>query len=170
MAIVVEDGTGMANSNSYASETELDDYCDERAITLADGDAEAALIRASSALDGAYRMSYPGYRTLSRDQAMEWPRTAAYDYEGVMIDASTVPYEIKHATFEMAIREVAEPGIMTPDLERGGFIRRMKAGSVEIEYGGSNNQTIFTIIDGIMSKIIGYGATQSPMFGSTIRG
>jgi hypothetical protein len=47
--MVVEDGTGLANANSYASEATLDTYTDDRGITLASGDAEAALVRATAA-------------------------------------------------------------------------------------------------------------------------
>ena len=76
--MIVEDGTGLANSNSYASEDTLDTYCDDRGITLATGDSEAALIRATAAIDATYRNRYPGYKTQLRDQALEWPRTSAY--------------------------------------------------------------------------------------------
>lgn len=171
--LVLEDGTALATSNAYADADTLDTYCDDHGITLAssDGDAkDSALIRASAALDGAYRLAFPGYRTSGRDQAMEWPRTAAYDYEGVMLATDEVPQEVIDATCEMAVREVETPGIMTPDLERGGFVRRLKAGSVEVEYGGSNNQTVFTIIDGIMSKLVGSQAVASTMFGIAVRG
>lgn len=172
MTIVVEDGTGLASANSYVSGDELATYCEDRAITLASSDddaIEAALVRATAAIDGGYRMAFPGYRASARDQALEWPRLAAYDYEGILIDGTSVPPEVKQATCETAIRELADPGSMTPDLERGGFIRRMKAGSVEIEYGGNNNQTVYTIIDGILSRITGGSVSTSPMFASAVR-
>jgi len=172
MTIVVEDGTGLSNANSYVSGDDLTTYAEDRAITLASTDddtIEAALVRATAAIDGGYRMSFPGYRVQGRDQALEWPRLAAYDYEDILIDSTSVPDEIVQATCEAAIRELTDPGSMTPDLERGGFIRRMKAGSVEIEYGGNNNQTDYTIIDGIMSKIIGGTVSTSPMFASAVR-
>jgi hypothetical protein len=155
MAIVVEDGTCIADANSYVGTDDFETYCENAGYTIPSGDEESALIRATLALDAAYRTNYPGYRTLGRMQGLDWPRTAAYDYEGYVIDTKTIPREIIKATCEMAIREIATPGIMQPDLKRGGFIRSMRAGSVEITYGGSNNRTIFTIIDGIMSSLLG---------------
>lgn len=156
MPIIVEDGTFPEGANSYISETDFDTYCDDRAITPTEGaDAEAALIRASVALDGAYRAKYSGYRTLGREQGLEWPRTAAYDYEGMLIGDDEVPQEVRDATCELALREMAQPGSVTPDLERGGWIQSVSAGSVSVTYGGSTNRTTYTIVDAIMSKLLG---------------
>lgn len=161
MSLVVEDGTGKANSNSYISVNDLNNYAAERAITLAsDDDQDAACIRASATLDLMYRMAYPGYRTVGRNQAMEWPRTAAYDYEGIIISTGVVPKEIQQATCELAIRELAEPGSTAPDLDRGGQIQSFRAGSVAVTYGaGATAQTVFSVVEGIMASLIG---TASP--------
>jgi hypothetical protein len=168
MSIVLEDGSGILNANSYVTEEEFDTYCDDRDITADDGDAEAALIRAAVALDGKYRMKYPGYRTVGRLQGLEWPRTAAYDYEGLTIDTDEIPLEIKNAQCELALRELTEPGSLTPDLERGGNIRSIRAGSVGIDYSGSTVMTVYTIVDQILSKLI--GPVYSPYSGKTVRG
>ncbi len=168
--IVIEDGTAIADANSYASSDDLDTYCGNNGVTLAssDGDTiDASLIRASAALDGSYRMVYPGYRTLGRQQGLEWPRTAAYDYEGLVIGTNEVPREIIAATCEMAIHEVAVPGSMAPDLAAGGFIRALRAGSVSIEYTGAGYeaQPIITTINHILSSLI--GSTSSLAFSGT---
>jgi DnaT-like ssDNA binding protein len=155
MTLVLETGAGIATANSYVDEDFFDTYCDDKSLVPIDGDTEAALIRATTALDNKYRSNYPGYRTLGRAQGLEWPRTAAYDYEGLVINTNEVPIEVKQATCEFALRELEEPGSVTPDLERGGYIRSIRAGSVGIDYGGSSNQTTYTIVDGIMAKILG---------------
>jgi hypothetical protein len=67
-----------------------------------------------------------------------------------------VPIEIVHATIEAAVRELATPGSLAPDLERGGAIKSLRAGSVGIEYmGNAPAETIFTLIDGILSGLLG---------------
>lgn len=164
--IVVEDGTGIATANAYADDDDLSTYADNNNVTLASSDSDAidsALIRASAALDGGYRMVFPGYRTKGREQALEWPRTAAYDYEGLVIGTNEIPREIVAATCEMAIRELSSPGSMAPDLAAGGFIRRLQAGSVSIEYTGGayESQSVFTTIDNILSSLIGSMAATS---------
>jgi hypothetical protein len=170
MGIIVEDGTGLAGANSYASEDELDTYTDDRAITLATGDAEAALIRATAAIDAIYGSRFPGYKTNGRDQNLLWPRIYAYDGDGDLIDSDEIPVEIKNATCEAAVRELTTPGSMSPDLERGGGVKRLKAGSVEIEYGSNAEAgTTFSVIDGILSALLGASA-MSNMFGKAVRG
>lgn len=190
MTIVVEDGTGFANANSYASEDTLSTYADDRGYTLASGDAESALIRATMYID-TYRFRFPGYRVKGRSQGLEWPRYNAYtqvpsmgrelpgyghhtspntDFLGIsVIPSNVVPIEIVQATCEAAIRELATPNSMQPDMDRGGLIRSIKAGSVSIDYAdnapaGSTSQIIDNILAGIL---IG---ENSALFGSTVRG
>src|SRR5262245_2520149 len=144
MAITLEDGSIVTGANTYATEDMADTYFEDRASTdwdTATGDKEGALIRATASLDAMYRLSYPGYRVAGRDQELEWPRTAAYDYEELLIDEESIPTEIIQATCELALREVLSPGSTQPDLERGGMIRSVRAGSVAVEYGGSQATT-----------------------------
>jgi hypothetical protein len=156
MTLVLETGSGVANSNSYVSTGTLETYCDDRAITLASGDEEGALIRATAYLDNTYRTRFPGQRKLFRNQGLEWPRVGVVDMNGFPVADNAIPIEIIRATCEAAIRELAAPGALAPDLERGGSVKRLKAGSVEIEYGtNAASGTIFQIIDGMLSGLIG---------------
>lgn len=159
MSLILEDGTAPAGANSYATETMADDYFDARGNTTwtdSTDDKEAALIRATQAIDALYRGRWPGYRSNFRSQNLEWPRTNAYDTEGNIIDSDEIPQEVIDATCEAAIRELATSGSMIPDLDRGGDIRAITAGSVSIQYGAAAAvTTTFSLIDGILSKIIG---------------
>lgn len=160
MAFTVEDGTGIEGANSYVSENDLGTYTDDRGVTLASGDAEAALIRATASIDAIYRSRFPGWRTNGRSQGLEWPRSGASDAEGNEIAEDEIPVEIVNAVCEFAVRELTTPGSTAPDLERGGNIRRMKAGSVEIEYGGNATaNTVFQIVDGILAGLLGGNST-----------
>jgi hypothetical protein len=175
MTITVENGTGLSTANTYVSENDattyhLDRDNDDWHAYSGTEDKEAALVRATAAIDGMFRSSFPGYKKLSRDQSLEWPRSYAYDIEGNLIDSDSLPRELVQATCEAALRELQDPGCMAPDLERGGDVRRMKAGSVEIEYGaGSQARTAYTILAQILGPILTQNATSS-MFGSSSRG
>ncbi len=169
--MLLEDGTGVPESNSYVSEDDFVSYAEDRGMTLAAGDVEAALIRASKAIDARYSSSYPGYRKSGRSQGLHWPRAAAYDISGWLVRDDQVPIEIVQATCEAAIRELAEPNSMMPDLERGGQIQSIRAGSVGITYASNASaRTTFTLIDGILSNILsGVGGNGGGLFGSTVR-
>ncbi len=156
MTLIVEDGTGLANSNSYCSEDTLDTYCDDRGITLADGDAEAALIRATAWIDNTYRTRFQGWPVNLRAQALQWPRIGVYDQNGIYVATDSIPSEVVQATCEAAVRELTEAGSLAPDLDRGGNIKELAAGSVRIVYGANATQTTtFQVINGILDGLLG---------------
>ncbi len=170
MAFIVEDGTGVAGATSYASEDDFDTYTEDRNYTVTVGDTETALIRATQVLDATYRKRFPGTRTNARSQNLEWPRTNATDDAGNEIAVDEIPVEIIDATCELALRELASPGSTMPDVDRGGQPRRLKAGSVEIEYGANATaQATFSLIDGILDGLLA-GTGSGSIQGTAIRG
>lgn len=167
MTIVVEDGTGLANANSYASEATLGTYCDDRGITLPSGDAKTALIRGTRYVNDTYRPRFPGYRVKMRAQGLEWPRIYAYDASYQLVASDAVPIEIVYATCEAAVRELTEAGSLAPDLDRGGQIRELQAGSVRLVYGANAiAQTTFQVIDGLLEGLLG---ASNSLTGRTVR-
>jgi hypothetical protein len=176
MALVLEDGSAPEGANSYAAVETADAYHSARgnstwaeASTSPDQGKTAALIRATTAIDAIYRARFPGTKANGRDQSLEWPRIDATDNEGEEIAEDEIPQEIVDAVCEAALRELVEAGSMMPDLERGGSVRRLKAGSVEIEYGNNASaRTAFTIIDGILAGLL--GAASSGYTATAVRG
>ena len=175
MTLTVETGAGVPGADSYVATVDCANYAINRGLTFgSDATADAAIRRATFYIDNTYRIRFPGYRTFRRAQVLEWPRTNAYYtypepagdtpyfvdprmlYPFDLIGANTIPPEIITATCEAAIREYAEPGVLQPDLERGGLISTLKAGSVEVKYGaGAPAQTIFQVVEAALSGLIG---------------
>jgi len=175
----------VATAESYVSVAGCSSYAISHNLTFdvtALSQAEAALRVASAYIDDGYRLRFPGYRTFRRAQGREWPRTGAFysyadnatpspylygygrggsgygytawPYDPIGINA--IPPEIVNATCLAAIREYAEPGVLQPDLERGGAVSLLKAGPVEVKYASAASaQTIFQIIDAALSGLIG---------------
>jgi hypothetical protein len=171
----VEDGEGLADADSYVSLADAAEYCTSHGLTFAispAAPAEAALIRATAFIDNRYSSSFPGYRKAGRSQALQWPRAVAYDSEGWLIADDEIPIEVIEATIEAAVREFAVPNSMMPDLERGGEIQSLRAGSVSITYAsGAPAETKFSIIDRIMSNILnGTQGSGGGLFGRAMRG
>lgn len=172
MSLNVETGTGDADSDAYVSVADCATYATARGLTFPTspaGPAEAAIIRATAAIDAMYRARFPGQRLNGRTQALEWPRKYASDAEGNPIAEDEIPQEVINATCEAAVRELAAPNSMMPDLERGGQIKSIKAGSVAIEYGGNATaRTAFTLIDGILAGLL--GVAQPSFVATAVRG
>jgi hypothetical protein len=166
--LVVEDGTGIANANSYVDRDYVDAYHLEMGNTdwvmksstyesdpsESDLDGDRAMIRGARSLDRIFGNSWKGLQTFYGTQGLNWPRTGV-DYEGNAIERNELPRELKHAQCEAALREKVSPGSLLPDLERGGAIRKVKAGSVEVVYeSGAPSTTIFQPIELILSKLL----------------
>lgn len=173
-ALVVEDGSGLPNSDSYVSVEDAVAYAVAHGIAFSDADddaASAALRRSTAWIDSTYRTRFTGYRTFRRSQALEWPRAGAYVYipnnasdmayaggydpAYDYLATNEIPVEIINATCEAAVRELATPGALTPDLDRGGAVKSLKAGSVQIEYAGTASaMTVWTAIDNALSGLL----------------
>ncbi len=185
--IVVEDGTGLPNANSFASEGMLNTYCSDHAITIPNGDARAALIRATQYIEGNYRGRWPGARVKYRGlQSLSWPRFGAYANDesrinysalqlagayadnaypysiGYYIQPNEIPVEVIQAVCEAAIRELLIPGYLQPDLTLTN-IKSEDAGDTSFEYFvGRGAIPLITVIDGILAPIL---LTRTDLFG-----
>jgi hypothetical protein len=164
VTLVVEDGTGKPDANSYASINTADTYHSDRgnvAWAAATGDKSAALIRATQYIEGKYRGRWPGVRlrfpsfiAASEVQALSWPRYGALDFEGFPILPNQIHAALVNATCEAALREVVSVGSLTPDLTSSN-IKTERAGDTENEYfPGYGLPPHVTVIDGILAPIL----------------
>lgn len=140
MAIIVEDGSIVAGANSYVSRAACTTYHADRAnaewAAATDAAKDAALIRATELLDASY--SWKG-EIASDAQALRWPRYGVIDRDGREIAASVVPTQIQKAINELALLALAGSlvgGSASNTSTATGAVKRVKAGSVEVEYRG----------------------------------
>lgn len=153
--MTVEDGTGKTNANSYASLEEANAYHLLRGNadwTGADDVKEAALIRATSYIDGAYSDSWPGYRSTGT-QSLDWPRNEAIDVDGY--HQSGVPTAVKVATIEAALVELVSAGVLTEAQERGGAIISETVGPISTTYANNApSSTVYPVIKLALSRLV----------------
>lgn len=84
----------------------------------------------------------------SPDQALAWPRVGMKGSNGYPVPSDVIPREIKHMTFEVALQtKSAGAGISSSVTDQG--LKRVKAGSVEVEYFNPQDITIpFSLLSG----------------------
>lgn len=124
MALVVEDGTGKSDAESYVSVADVDSYLQS---VGKDGDwsnktqteKEQALRLGSRYLDFKFRNQWRGFRT-HRDQSLAWPRAFVQDEDGFSVDSDVVPSEIKNAAAELAERSLSQA--LLPDNSDGSRV------------------------------------------------
>lgn len=130
MALIVEDGTGKDDAESYVSVVDLKAYADARGLSYgsaSDLTLEQKLREAATYIDARYR--YKGSRTKAA-QALEFPRDALVDWSGLTVTG--VPRRVKQAACELAIKALAEP--LYVDLDRGGKVKSESVGSLSTTY------------------------------------
>lgn len=174
--LVVETGTGASESESYASVSDAASYATAHGLTFPaspEAPAEQALRRATTFIDATYRASFPGARTNGRSQALQWPRVDAYDREGEEIASDEIPAEIISATIEAAVREMAAPGSLSPDVTPGKVKKSAKVGDIAVEYAvmsgtAMEQRPVATVIDDILSGLL--SIQRGPvLFGKAVR-
>ncbi len=147
--MIVEDGTGLDNSDSYASIAFCDTYFDARGNatwgSASTAEKEIALVKATQFIDTYY--TFPGWR-LTVEQSLQWPRAYAYDKEGNEFEG--IPRPLKQMTAECAVRALTSE--LQQDMDMIGNIRRERVdGAVEVEYadGGARQEAMYPFIDNI---------------------
>ena len=155
MNLILEDGTGLANANSYASVAEADAYHDRRLHSLTWTAAttpvkERALAMASRTLDAM--TVWQGSRATAT-QALAWPRTGVV-YDGLLIDGETVPAPVKNATAELARLLIGED--LTQDVAQNDVESlNLGDGALEIKLRGDREKKRVPSIVGELLQGVG---------------
>jgi hypothetical protein len=133
--LIIEDGAGVPDAESYASAAELVVYGGKFGVTLPVEEAaqEALLRRAALVMEG---MSWKGRKT-SGDQALAWPRCGVKLDRAIQAD-KCLPVRIKYG--QMALAAEIHADDMDPIEQRKGAVTKEKVeGAVEREYAVINS-------------------------------
>ncbi len=142
MALIVEDGTGKSDAESFVSLADADDY-----FTKYGEPAETALRMGTQYIEVSKAGQWEGKKRLST-QALAWPRNEVYDESGYLVLSNTIPSRLKQATCEAALEWLKrkDSGGLLPTQESSGTIsrERIKLGDLEeeIEYMSPKGQQI----------------------------
>lgn len=95
----------------------------------------AALVRASSSLDGQYGSQFAGTKTGGRTQVLAWPRKGARDRCAEEdIPSGEIPQSVINAAYELALAELVRPGASSPTVTPGRVVKRQKVDTIEREF------------------------------------
>lgn len=140
MTLIVEDGTGLATAESFASVAYADARMTALGMTnwagLSTTEKEQALRRATTYMEQAYRPRWKGTR-LMRDQALSWPRYGVRA-DGWDVPSTAVPIDVANTCADLALKAAA--GDLNADLTRA--IIREKVGPLETEYSATSPDSV----------------------------
>ncbi|MBT9268585.1 hypothetical protein KKQ10_27275 [Pseudomonas sp. MG-9] len=137
MTLIIEDGTGKPDAESYASAEDLAMYAVKFGVTIPAGvpAQEALLRRAALAMDG---MTWKG-RKFNSEQALSWPRRGVeLDYE--IKPDNYLPARIQYGQMALAA-EIHTDDIDPVDQRQGAVIRERVEGAVDVEYAPISNKS-----------------------------
>lgn len=97
MALIIEDGTGKTDSDTYASEAELAAYALKRGVTITGTDTQLL----TKALDHLEQQIFKGTKA-SKEQALQWPRFDVV-IDTYWIDSDEIPLLLKESQMEFAL-------------------------------------------------------------------
>lgn len=135
MALIIEDGTGKHDADSYSTAAELVSYAARYGVTIpADPVAQEALLRrAALAMDG---MNWKGCRAHG-DQALAWPRRGV-NIDGENKPSDYIPARIQYGQMALA-GEIHTEDIDPIDKRRGAVTLERVEGAVTREYATISN-------------------------------
>ena len=153
MTLIVEDGSGVSNANSYTSVAEADAYFSLRENPATWTGAEVAVKERALRMSTAYITEQYGNRWRgvidSDTQGLDWPRSGVVDGDtGLYYDNNEMPKRLLNATAEVAVRYIAGTALR-PDVEPGD--------------GNVTNSTISVGSISITEDFVGM-ATTAPVF------
>jgi hypothetical protein len=137
MTLIIEDGTGKPDAESYASAEDLAMYAVKFGVTIPEEvpAQEALLRRAALAMDG---MTWKGRKSNS-EQALSWPRRSVeLDYE--IKPDNYLPARIQYGQMALAA-EIHTDDIDPVDQRQGAVIRERVEGAVDVEYAPISNKS-----------------------------
>lgn len=163
MTLIIEDGSNVADADSYASVADLRTFAAKRGETVpvADADCEVLLVSAMDWLE-AQEMRYLGTR-LYNTQALAWPRVNVREINGQQYrDPNIIPSELIKAQCALAI------SAQTTDLQIDripgdtGAVLSEKVGSLAVTYadpGQRLTQPTFASAEGFLVSLVRGGAS-----------
>lgn len=160
MALIVEDGTGKADADSYISVSDAASYHTKRGNTawadISAAQQEHYLRRATDYMLQYHRGQWKGSR-YTTTQALDWPR-AYVDVPDLMafgncpyyVAFDVVPTEVKTACADYALIAIEQE--LAPNIDP--VVVREKIDVIEVEY--APNSPAFTIYRAVMMKLAPY--------------
>jgi hypothetical protein len=160
MPIIVEDGTGIPNANSYCDGDTIRAYALGGGITLpADDDTLLPLVTQAVLYLETFEDRFIG-RCSYQGQSLSWPRQWA-SYRGQLFNSALIPQMLIDAECqlitEISIGIIFLPTIL-PQAQGGGFITSSKVDVIETHYsekvGNTTDQPISYAVMSLLRPLL----------------
>jgi hypothetical protein len=145
MALTVEDGSNVANADTYATIAEARAYALKRGVTLpvSDSTVEAYMIEAMDLIE---RLNFQGERRYLQDQPLEWPRSNVWLHDDVL-DQDEIPQLLKDAQCRLAMDRHNLGAALQPNGTGREVLSESVQGAVSVTYGATGSGTVSPVFN-----------------------
>lgn len=165
--MIVENGTGLENANSYVSVEYLDDYFTSRGYSCdkTEEEKEMLLVQGSDYIDNVF--DWNGKKA-TQEQSMNFPRVNLYDRNGY--EVAGVPKAIKDAVCE-AIKVLLSTELYQSANENGAVISENIGGKLSFTYDVSQKIQGATLYESINARLKGLykDTTKKKIYSAQVR-
>ena len=160
MALVVEDGSGVANANAYVDVAGYRAWATARGLPLPSDDSEGntkieqAIYKATDYLETIPTF---GGETSEDDQSLSFPRKCLY-ISGKLFAVDKIPKQIVLASYQLVAAVLAGVDLM-PNVSGNAsdYVKREKVGPIETEYASATDfdgQTTLTSVNALLALLL----------------
>lgn len=133
ITLVVENGTGLPDANSYCDLDYAVEYCTMKGYTdwlkLPENQQKIFIIRGTEFVDNFY--TWKGIRH-RQSQSMAFPRDDIYDDDRYPVDG--IPDKLKKACIEAAFLASSSANTLFSTKDENGKVKKQKVDTLEVEY------------------------------------
>ena len=168
--LIIEDGTGKVDSQSYASADDVRAFATARGLPVPSSDdagnteIENVLVVAVDYLET--QVCYQGKKTSSL-QALEWPRKGVY-FDDEAYPDNAIPRSLKTAQIRLVFEVLRGVDLMpTISGTAADFVVKEKVGPIETEYADPSKfdgKATFTAVDALLAPLLGDKCRHSGFF------
>ncbi len=171
MSLVIEDGTGVSNAQSYLDVIGFKSYCTARGIpysSYADPAIEYGLINGTEYIDIRWGARLKGDLQFPDTQSLLFPRLYIYDEQGRYLTG--IPERLKRATAEYALISLTQelmPNYLDQDSDKILIEETKDIGPIKktqkFQLGRNSGSTSFNKADSLMS-VFAFGSGQATAY------
>lgn len=162
MALIVEDGTGIPNANSYGTIVGARAYATDRGVTLlADDVVTAQLINATDFLES---FDYVG-KPVVYSQSLSWPRVQVFIDPDTPFPSNQLPVDLVRACYQCVIEQFNGVELQpTTDISGGGgFVTEEKVDVLTTKFSEKIFTTTAPLVPKVMSLLRGLLVVQQTL-------
>lgn len=149
--LIIEDGTGVSNANSYASVAECRAYAGLRGLAMPADDSavEVLLVKGADYLE-TFESKYKGTKTQAA-YALAWPRALVFMFNAhTPLPETTIPSQLKAAQCQLASDQYGTDGTDGISLQPAGTGQQViseKVDVLETHYSDTHSSSVLPVLN-----------------------